>query len=430
MLKNITDFYEEAILRIGEGLTPEAFANMVYEYFHIPIIIVDEGYKLLAYANDGSFKDPYWEDIVHLGTARSETIANHYLKAGYLESIPEVEGAIYVDWGVSRDYPQSCGPIYVNKELEGFLSLLFMDPALKDEACRLNARLCRLFGILLQTMSYQKKTMRNPIRQVFARKFFDPENLNEPLDADSYRPYINISPDYRIAVIGTFDEGKKMSELLRGRIRSSYPNIIYLTKQRFLYVLFENQYDASDEIMEQKFTHILGTYMLHAGISQPFSSFKDRALYIEQAEAALHAGTWTSPEKTVYFYNDHYSSIMLMAAVTSMARENLIPAELDALRRYDEENESNYTETLFAYLYERNDLNRSAARLHIHRNTMHYRMEKICQLLHIDPDEPQTALRLEIGFGIERFLRTGTASFSAPLKRLYSDVGSGTVLFP
>ena len=41
-------------------------------------------------------------------------------------------------------------------------------------------------------------------------------------------------------------------------------------------------------------------------------------------------------------------------------------------------------------------------------------MEKICQLLHIDPDEPQTALRLEIGFGIERFLGTnfGDGSFS------------------
>lgn len=406
MQGNITEFYEEAILRIEEGMDPDEFAHLVYEYFHIPIIIVDEAYKLLAYANDGSFEDPYWEDIVRLGTARSETITNHYLKAGYLESISGAEGAIYVDWGVSRDYPQSCGPIYVNKELGGFISLLFMDPSLKDEACRLNARICRLFGILLQTTSYQKRTMRNPIRQVFARKFFDPENLSEPLDAESYRPHINISPEYRIAVIGTFDEGGKLSEHVRGRIRTGYPNIIYLAKQRFLYVLFESCHDASDEIMEEKLTQILGTYMLHAGISQRFSSFKDRALYIEQAEAALHAGTWTAPEQTVYSYKDHYSSVMLMAAVTSMTRENLIPDELDALRRYDEENETNYTETLFAYLYERNDLNRSAARLHIHRNTMHYRMEKICQLLHIDPDEPQTALRLEIGFGIERFLGT------------------------
>ena len=402
-MKNITDFYEEAILRIGEGMNPDEFAHMVYEYFHLPIIIVDEGYKLLAYANDGSFADPYWEDIVHLGAARSETIANHYLKAGYLESISEAEGAVYLNWGVSRDYPQSCGPIYVNKELEGFLSLLFMDPALKDEACRLNARLCRLFGILLQTTSYQRKTMRNPIRQVFARKFFDPENLSEPLDVNSYKPYIDISPEYRILIIGTFDMGRKMSELLRGRIRSIYPNVIYLMKHQLLYVLIESHHKASDEIQEQKIAQVIGTYKLHAGISERFSSFTDRALYIEQAESALRAGTWTAPEKIVYSYKDHYSSIMLMAAVTSMARENLIPDELIALRRYDEENESNYTETLFAYLYERNDLNRSAARLHIHRNTMRYRMEKICQLLHIDPDEPQTALRLEIGFGIAQF---------------------------
>ena len=413
MLKNITDFYEEAILKIGEGINPDEFAHMVYSYFHIPIIIVDEGYKLLAYANDGSFADPYWEDIVRFGTARSETIANHYVKAGYLESIPKANEAIYVDWGVSRDYPQSCGPIYVNTELEGFLSLLFMDPAVKDEACRLNTLLCRLFAILLQTTSYQKRTMRNPIRQVFARKFFDPENLNEPLDADSYRPHINISPEYRVAVIGTFDEGRKMSELVRSRIRSTYPNVIYLMKQQFLYVLLECRNVDYDEIMEQKIAQVLGTLMLHAGISQRFSSFKDRARYIEQAEAALHAGTWTSPEKIVYTYKDHYSSIMLMAAVTSMARENLIPDELVELHRYDEENASSYTETLFAYLYERNDLNRAAARLHIHRNTMHYRMEKICQLLNINPDEPQTALRLEIGFGIEKFLGTnfGDRSF-------------------
>jgi DNA-binding PucR family transcriptional regulator len=184
-------------------------------------------------------------------------------------------------------------------------------------------------------------------------------------------------------------------------------------KQQFLYVLLECRSIDYDEIMEQKIAQVLGTLMLHAGISQRFSSFKDRARYIEQAEAALHAGTWTSPEKIVYTYKDHYSSIMLMAAVTSMARENLIPDELVELHRYDEENASSYTETLFAYLYERNDLNRAAARLHIHRNTMHYRMEKICQLLNIDPDEPQTALRLEIGFGIEKFLGTnfGDGSF-------------------
>ena len=175
--------------------------------------------------------------------------------------------------------------------------------------------------------------MRNPIRQVFARKFFDPENLSEPLDVNSYKPYIDISPEYRILIIGTFDMGRKMSELLRGRIRSIYPNVIYLMKHQLLYVLIESHHKASDEIQEQKIAQVIGTYKLHAGISERFSSFKDRAQYIEQAESALRAGTWTAPEKIVYPYKDHYSSIMLMAAVTSMARENLIPDELVALLR-------------------------------------------------------------------------------------------------
>ena len=144
-------FYEKAIRSIARGTDPESFARLFYDYFEIPIIIVDEAYKLLAYANGGHFEDPYWEDIVQCGAARTETITSHYLKAGYLESIANSEVAIYVDWGVSQDYPQSCGPVYVNKELEGFVSLLFMDAAKKEEACHLNTMICSLFSILLQT---------------------------------------------------------------------------------------------------------------------------------------------------------------------------------------------------------------------------------------------------------------------------------------
>ena len=130
-MRHFSEFYEAAIRLIAEGTYPKAFANLFYEYFRIPIIIVDEAYKLIAYANDGTFDDPYWEDIVKNGAARSETITSHYLKAGYLESISGSNEAIYVDWGVSRDYPQTCGPVFVNKELEGFISLLFMDKSLK-----------------------------------------------------------------------------------------------------------------------------------------------------------------------------------------------------------------------------------------------------------------------------------------------------------
>ena len=399
-MRNFADFYEKAIRSIAEGTNPEAFAKNFYDFFKIPIIIVDEAYKLLAYANGGSFADPYWEDIVRYGAARSETITSHYVKAGYLESITGSNKAIYVDWGVSRDYPQSCGPIYVNKELEGFISLLFMDEAMKEEACHLNTMVCSLFGILLQTSDYQKKTMRNPIRQVFARRFFDPENFSEPLDEESYRPHVDIYPEYQIAVIGPVQEDDSPRELLRGRIRSIYPNIIYQFQKDKLFLLMESRSKVSGSTVRMRLREVLTDYQLHAGLSRFFRHISERIYYIEQAEEALRAGMAVRPEEEVFFFTEYYPQIFFQKAKTSLSEINRIPEELAVLRAYDSEHDTDYADTLHGYLYERNDLNRASAYLHIHRNTLRYRLEKIRQITGAEPDDPETALRLTIGYGL------------------------------
>ncbi|MBE5995817.1 MAG: hypothetical protein E7240_00500 [Lachnospiraceae bacterium] len=394
------EYYEKAIRSIAEGTDPNSFAKLFYKCFQIPIIIVDEAFKLLAFANGGSFEDPYWEDIAQYGAARTETITDQYIKAGYLESIANSSTAIYVDWGVSRDYPQSCGPVYVNKELEGFISLLFMDIEKKEEACRLNTMVCSLFGIFLQTSDYQKKNMRNPVRQVFARRFFNPEEFSEPLDPVKYRPYVDISPEYQIAVIGIYEENDSMQDFLRGRIRSIYPNIIYQFRENRLYILMENRNEASMGYIRQRMRAVLTDYQFHAGLSGRFTEISERAKYIEQAETALQAGMASDPDEIVYYFRDYYPAIIFRQAKTSLSEENLIPDELKILAQHDREFGTDYKETLFGYLYERNDLNRAANYLHIHRNTLRYRMEKIRQIIGMDPDDPETALRLTSGYGV------------------------------
>ena len=405
IMRQFSEFYEAAIRLIAEGTYPKAFANLFYEYFRIPIIIVDEAYKLIAYANDGTFDDPYWEDIVKNGAARSETITSHYLKAGYLESISGSNEAIYVDWGVSRDYPQTCGPVFVNKELEGFISLLFMDKSIKEEVCRLNTMVCSLFAILLQTSDFQKKTMRNPIRQVFARRFFDPDSFAEPLDEETYRPYVVITPEYQIAVIGSFREDDTLREHIRGRIRSLYPNVIYLFNGENLFVLLEGRNASNSQLIRQRLNEILRDYMLHIGLSRRFSDVSDRERHIEQAVAALHAGLSKDPDKTLYTFKEYYPTIVYQQAVSALSEKNLIPDELEILGEYDRKHESDYLRSLHGYLYQRNDLNRASEYIHIHRNTMRYRLEKIRQILGIDPDDPETALRLELGYGIRDVMK-------------------------
>lgn len=125
--QNLELFYEEAVSSIASGIGIQEFAELCYDHFHLDIIVVDEGYSLLGCAGSRPFADPYWETLAAAGSPLEETIVDSYLKAGYLEAISEAENAIFVNWGVCRDYPQTSAPIYVNKQLVGFISLLFLD---------------------------------------------------------------------------------------------------------------------------------------------------------------------------------------------------------------------------------------------------------------------------------------------------------------
>ncbi len=403
-MKDTHEFYEEAIRFIAAGTDLPTFIHYTYRYFSIPIIVVDEGYKLLAYDNGGhAFADPYWEAIVDQGTASSQTITDKYMKSGYIDAIAGKKEAVYVNWGVSKAYPQTCGAIVVNKQLEGYIGLLFMYESQKEEVIALNTMLCRLCEILMQTSEYRKKTMRDPVRQVFARKFFDPESAHETLNVGSYTPYVNLTPNFCVAVIGPLGDDS-VKEFIRGRIRSYYPHMIYRHADDKLYILLDEINEDYLSGMHRDLNRFLSDYHLHVGVSEYFADLDARTRYIEQAEKALSAGTLVSPEKALYTYKDYYEAILLMGAPSHLQADNLIPNALQILEAYDRENETEYLDSLQAYLYLRNDINEAAKSMHIHRNTMKYRLDKIEQILGIDCNDPATARHLDFGFVMRSLL--------------------------
>ena len=56
-------------------------------------------------------------------------------------------------------------------------------------------------------------------------------------------------------------------------------------------------------------------------------------------------------------------------------------------------------QTLEAYFDAPNSPSETAARLHVHRNTVLYRLHRIRQLLGRDPDDPQERLALQLALG-------------------------------
>lgn len=396
--EQLMTFYEKSVTAICEGIDICKFTQFTYEMFRIPIIVVDEGYQLLAYANNGSFADPYWETIVQAGSPSSHTIVNCYLKEGYLDAITHADGAIYVDWGVSQNYPQTSGSIHINGQLEGFISLLFLENELKDFSLKLNGMLCKLYAILLQTNNLQKKRTQKTICEVFARNLFDIQRETETLNPDNYRPFIDIRPNFSIAIIRSVRDNDIALEHIRGRIRSYRPDIIYLYQNRLLYLFIYGIQSLEESTIFVGLADFLSGYEVSIGFSGIFSELSKRAVYIQQAEYALETGRLLHPQRPLYLYADYYMQALLLQPSRTFYQENAIPAELSYLLDFDKQYQTNYMETLKVYLFERNNINKAASRLHLHRNTLKYRLDKIEAMTHSAIDDPHTSWRLQFGF--------------------------------
>jgi len=95
----------------------------------------------------------------------------------------------------------------------------------------------------------------------------------------------------------------------------------------------------------------------------------------------------------------------VMRAATALGEDVLGPVAV--LRAHDDERGSGYVETLAAWLDHPGAPTRAAQAIHVHPNTMRYRMARIADLAGLDLDDPvvRLAVRLQLaaaqGLGVQ-----------------------------
>ena len=77
---------------------------------------------------------------------------------------------------------------------------------------------------------------------------------------------------------------------------------------------------------------------------------------------------------------------------------------LGELIQYDEENNSDYVNTLQVYLEEGGNIGETAQKLYVHRNTIKYRITKVEEILNIDLEDTNTVFNLQFAFKIRKYL--------------------------
>lgn len=134
----------------------------------------------------------------------------------------------------------------------------------------------------------------------------------------------------------------------------------------------------SHETLEQ-LTSILKPTGLCAGVSDCFQDLYSAKSYLYQARSAADIMRKTNKPSSVAFFDD-YRLWCAAEQVYEKYGEIFISETIRNMAEYDISHSSEYTNTLFYYLDSGRSLRETAKKMNVHRNTVHYRLDRINEL--------------------------------------------------
>lgn len=118
-------------------------------------------------------------------------------------------------------------------------------------------------------------------------------------------------------------------------------------------------------------------------VSEPFKKLTDAAKILLPVQFSLHLAQYENPDIRIVFAQNYKIPMFFLSHVQSAQEQEYKSFLLEQIHHYDKTHNSVYFETLRAYLLNNMDINKIAAALNIHRNTVTYRLQRIEELFNI-----------------------------------------------
>ena len=141
---------------------------------------------------------------------------------------------------------------------------------------------------------------------------------------------------------------------------------------------------------------VLGEANLQGGISEVFNDFMTARDGFTQARSALGAAVRLESPGFLHRYQDQSINHLYLLAVQAEQQKAFIHPAIRAIVQYDQENNTEYFDTIKTYLSSSYNQVLTAKRLNIHRKTLQYRLTRLIKIAGIDPDDPDEQIRLRL----------------------------------
>ena len=142
---------------------------------------------------------------------------------------------------------------------------------------------------------------------------------------------------------------------------------------------------------------------LYCGYSEKFDDFLSADSYFQQAKSAALLGKKSDPNQHIFNYSDFAMQQFVSAAISMKFERTFIPSAIHKILEYDTVNGTDYYNTLKVYLENGTNQVTTAKKLHIHRNSLKYRLTRLKEIADVNLNNLDQQLRFILSYRLIEF---------------------------
>ena len=390
----------EAIYKILPNEDLQELMEVCYEITGVPILIVDIMYNVYGIAPLHPVGNEYRDYLLEHRTFDDEKV-QHMYNDGSINSVDTNKAPYVIDWGYSEDFPALQGIVKINNSVEAYVTMHPGKGNITDDLMKAMSIIQNVCGYFLKSNRFESSNIPH-FQKVFISELISGNIKTEKQLKEWFRDMnCEILPPYSLTAITARNSEEKLAlSIIRRSCQTLLPNQLLLIHNNILYILHYKASTKACNIREYHngLTKIIKRFHAYCGISQLFDNLLQIEDYETQALDAIKYGQMLNPDARLYLYQDYILPAILYPRIEQMPVNNYMPKSLENMNAYDMENATEFLPTLKSYIFNLKNTKETASELHIHRNTLLYRINKIEELFGITLDSAEDFLYIMMIF--------------------------------
>jgi hypothetical protein len=371
--------------------------DVAYELLGNPVFVNDSIYKILAMSKEPLYNDPTLEEEKTLGYVHNSNVIqskkDKLTKTGYPEYRKKMDSQY--GWIISG--------IYIHDVEVGQVALYENNKPLREIDYKFIDRFAKLVSIEMQKNTIYESNLGTIdsyfLDDLLNNKIRDKKTLQERLS------FINWVLDENLYIISISGHNLRLFDSKYKLLSAHIRNILVGSKSvlydnRLVFLISRSKQNGITITEQENLLEYLEMNNLSAGISNVFTNALDSPKYYNHAFTAAELGEKIHKGKIIYKYSDYAIYHLLEICSLNGDIQDFCHPAVFSLMDYDKKKNTNLLVTLSQYLLYVENPTQASENLHIHRNTLFYRIDKIKQLTGINLNDGDERLKLQLSLKI------------------------------